>query len=62
MEIIEDDLSRLRKLQKSEKDKRRYIKITVLLMLNLGDSVDRISTTLGIHINTIGNYIETYQK
>lgn len=55
-----DMRSRLRRMQRTEKDKRRYVKITVLLMLDLGFSVADTATALGVDGSTIYRYAEAY--
>ncbi|MEO6049440.1 MAG: winged helix-turn-helix domain-containing protein, partial [Candidatus Kapaibacterium sp.] len=47
-------------MQRSEKDKRRYVKITVLLMLDLGFSVEHTANALGIDGATVYRYLEIY--
>ncbi len=50
----------LRELQRNEKHKRNYVKVTVLLMLHLGERVEKISTCLGISEATVHNYEQKY--
>lgn len=51
----------LREMQRNEKHKRNYVKITTLLMLHLGESPEKISLCLGISPSTIDNYKRTYE-
>lgn len=53
-----DDITRkrLRFIQKSNRDKRVYIKVTVLLMLNQGYSPADIAETLGLDDSTVYRY------
>lgn len=52
----------LRQMQRSEKHKRNYIKITVLLMHHLGESAERISVYLGISADTVSAYVAKYEQ
>jgi transposase len=62
MVTLEDDMrSRLRRMQRTEKDKRRYVKITVLLMLDLGFSVSDTAAALGVDDATVYRYAEQYR-
>jgi transposase len=51
---------RLRRMQRQEKDKRRYVKITVLLMLDLGFSAIDTAVALGIDDSTVYRYADHY--
>lgn len=63
MLTLDDDMrSRLRRMQRTEKDKRRYVKITVLLMLDLGFSVADTATALGVDDATVYRYTEQYRS
>ena len=46
----------LRKQQKQTKDKREYIKLSIVLFLNAKVSMTLIAEGLGIDINTVGKY------
>jgi DNA-binding Lrp family transcriptional regulator len=48
MRLSDKEFILLRELQQNERHKRNYVKITVLLMLHLGDSFERIALSLGI--------------
>lgn len=58
--LNEDMRSRLRRMQRTEKDKRRYVKITTLLMLDGGFSVTDTAFALGVDSATIYRYAEHY--
>jgi transposase len=60
--LQDDTREQLRRLQRSEKDKRRYIKVTVLLMLDGGFSAEQIAFALGIDDSTVYRHIERYQS
>jgi transposase len=62
MQISEADYKLLRELQQNEKQKRNYVKITVLLMLHLGDSAEKIALSLGISGDTVKNYQKRYTE
>jgi transposase len=62
MPLNETDYKLLRDLQRSEKQKRNYVKITVLLMLHLGKSLEEISLCLGISTSTVKAYEERYTQ
>lgn len=53
---------RLRAIQKTNKDRRVYIKVTVLLMLHNGFSPSAISESLGIDDSTIYRYIQSFEE
>lgn len=48
MKLAENEYKLLRELQHLSKHKRNYVKITVLLMLHLGENEDKIALFLGI--------------
>lgn len=52
----------LRQMQRRERDKRRYIKITTLLMLDIGFSTEQTSTALGIDPSTVTRLVERYKQ
>ena len=52
----------LRQLQRREKDRRRLIKITVILMLDGGISIEDITYTFGLDDSTIYRYAEKYRS
>jgi transposase len=51
----------LRQMQRREKDRRRLIRITVILMLDGGISVEDICYTFGIDSSTVYRYAEKYR-
>src|SRR5205085_1657477 len=53
---------RLRRMQRQEKDKRRYVKITVLLMLDGGFSAEEIAFSFGIDDATVYRYAHSYEQ
>lgn len=59
-----DDTTRslLRKEQKVNRDKRVYVKVTVLLMLDQGFSIELVSTCLGIDDSTVYRYVQLYRS
>lgn len=54
--------SRLRELQKHHRNKKTYIRATVLLMLDGGFDKDQISYALGIDESTVRRYKEKYKQ
>lgn len=54
--------TRLRQMQRRERDRRRLIKITVLLMLDGGFSPEEIAFTFGIDPSTVYRYAESYRQ
>ena len=52
----------LRKQQKQTKDKREYIKLSIVLFLNAKVSMTLIAEGLGIDINTVGKYKKQYDE
>ncbi len=62
MKLSEAEYKLLREIQQNEKHKKNYVKATVLLMLHLGESLEKISTFLGISTQTVKLYCKTYQE
>jgi transposase len=62
IELDNETRFELRQMQRREKDKRRLIKITVILMLDRGISVEDITYTFGIDASTIYRYAEKYRS
>ena len=62
MEINLSDIERkkLRKLQRTNRGSKLYIKLTVVLMLDGGFTGEDISYALGIDNNTVSNYKKNY--
>lgn len=62
-ELTKADYERLRKLQRDVKlSRRRYRKVTVLVMLHQGHSIEVIEAALGLDDNTIRRYWEGYEE
>ena len=59
--LPEKERKLLREIQRSEKYKRDYVKVTVLLMLDLGETPQRIALFLGIDGATVYRHLENYQ-
>ncbi|WP_250631888.1 IS630 family transposase [Rhodoflexus caldus] len=64
MQITLDPETRdyLRKLRKKERDKKRYIKISVILALDAGHSAQEVAAILGLDDATIYRYAAVYQN
>lgn len=60
-ELAEKERKLLREIQRNEKYKRDYIKVTVLLMLDLCQSPSDIALFLGIDDATVYRHLENYQ-
>ena len=63
-EMLELDtitMLKLRQMQRNEKDKRRHVTITIVLMLAGGISAEDIAYTFDIDISTIYRYAEKYR-
>ena len=60
-ELVEKERKLLREIQRNEKYKRDYIKVTVLLMLDLGQSPADIALFLGIDDGTVYRHLDNYQ-
>lgn len=52
----------LRQMQRRETDKRQHVKLTVILMLDGGISVEDITYSFGIDTSTIYRYAEKYRS
>ena len=64
MQITLDTETRdhLRKLRKKERDKKRYIKISVILALDAGHSAQEVANLFGLDDATIYRYASLYQE
>ena len=60
-ELSEKERKLLREIQRNERYKRDYVKVTVLLMLDLGETPQKIALFLGIDDSTIYRHLENYQ-
>jgi len=60
-ELPENERKLLREIQRNEKYKRDYVKVTVLLMLDLGEIPLKIALFLGIDDGTVYRHLENYQ-
>ena len=60
-ELSEKERKLLREIQRNEKYKRDYVKVTVLLMLDLGETPQKIALFLGTDDSTIYRHLENYQ-
>jgi transposase len=56
------ELSHLRLVQKTNKNKSDYIKASTILMLSFGDHPDDISARLGISVSTVYNHQKRYSE
>ncbi len=59
-ELPENERKVLREIQR-QNNKRDYVKATVLLMLDLGETPPKIAACLGIDDGTIYRHLENYQ-
>jgi len=57
-----DEIELLKELQRNEKYKKDYVKITTILMLNMNLSFDMIGLYLGIDDSTARRYVNSYLK
>lgn len=60
-ELPENERKLLREIQRNQKYKRDYVKVTVLLMLDLGETPLKIALFLGIDDGTVYRHSENYQ-
>lgn len=60
--ITESELKILKEIQRNEKNKRDYIKVTVLIMSYSGFDIRTIEEMLGIDTTSIYRYISLYNK
>lgn len=60
-ELEEKERKLLREIQRNEKSKRDYVKVTILLMLDLGETPQKIALFLGIDDGTVYRHLENYQ-
>lgn len=62
LELNEKERKLLREIQRNEKYKRDYVKVTVLLMLDLGETPQKIALFLGIDGSSVYRHSDTYQS
>lgn len=60
-ELNDTDKSVLREYQRNAKERLVYIRVTVILMLDMGKAVEEIGSVLGIDAATIYRYGKSYQ-
>ena len=60
--LDEKTVKRLRVLQRTEKDKRVFVKVTVLLMLHRGSTPQFVAESLGIDDATVYRYRQGYEQ
>jgi transposase len=61
LELDNITILKLRQMQRNEKDKRRHVKITIVLMLAGGISPEDIAYTFDIDVSTIYRYAEKFR-
>ncbi len=49
------------RIQRNEKYKRDYVKVTIVLMLDLGETPQKIALFLGIDVSNVYRHLESYQ-
>ena len=59
--LEEDPVKRLRVLQRAHKDKRVFVKVTVLLMLHQGCTPQFVAESLGIDDSTVYRYCQGFE-
>jgi len=62
IELSEAERKELRRLQKSERNKQSYVKLTVVLMASDGYTYKQIRDVLGIDDATASEYIGRYAE
>jgi transposase len=62
IQLDEDTRKRLRKLQRTNRDKNIFVKVTVLLMLDQGFSPEAIANSLGIDDSTVFRYQKAFKE
>ena len=60
-ELPDNERKVLREMQR-QNNKRDYVKATVLLMLDLGETPQKVAICLGIDDATVYRYVESYEK
>jgi len=60
LELSFEEVEILKELQRNEKYKKDYVKITTLLMLNLSCGFDLVGKYLGMDSSTVRRYLNTY--
>jgi DNA-binding NarL/FixJ family response regulator len=60
--LDEDTVKRLRVLQRAHKDKRVFVKVTVLLMLHQGCTPQFVAESLGIDDGTVYRYRQNFEE
>lgn len=62
LHLDDDTVKRLRVLQRKHKEKRVYIKVTVLLMLHQGYAAQDIAESLGVDDSTVYRYRQGFEE
>ncbi|MBK6902029.1 MAG: helix-turn-helix domain-containing protein [Saprospirales bacterium] len=62
VQLDENTRKQLRKLQRTDKDKKVFVKVTVLLMLDEGFSPEMIARSLGIEDSTLYRYQKDFNE
>ncbi len=62
LELAEKERKLLREIQRNEKYKRDYVKVTIVLMWDLGETPQKIALFLGIDDSTLYRHLESYQS
>ena len=60
--LTDEDRKLLREIQRNEEHKRNYVKVTMLLMLDMEETPERVSAFLGLSSSQIYRNIETYKE
>lgn len=63
LQLSTEDIKELRRIQQKDRfHRRRFVKATVLLMLNRGLSYEDVKDSLSLDESTISRYVKGYQK
>jgi transposase len=60
-ELSDNERKVLREIQRQEKYKRDYVKVTILLMLDLGETPLKVANFLGIDDSSVYRHLENFQ-
>jgi len=61
-DLKEQELKKLRLLQRKERNTRRFKKLTVLIIVHNNYKISEIELALGLDDNTIRQYVSSYRE
>ena len=62
IKLIENQKNRLKNIQKEKISPKLWNRVRAILLLNGGEKIKNIAQLLGVHRNTIGNWIKDWNR